>query len=185
MSSTPTFEIKVLSSQGLEDNTLYARLNSDAPIPLTKTLVTTCEITSLFNPTLDDGVYSLQVSIVDDGGNMTTAEVVGLVVQTDQEISIQGNPLCYPNPYNGTGNISVGYTLSKTSSVTFSVYDSTGTLLYKRGIPAGQDGAKVGYNEFPWNGKTSSGNPLANGIYVYFVSGEGKMLGKGKLIVIK
>jgi len=184
---TPSFEVVVISNKGLTANPLQATIDNGTPETLTKTFDPNNAgiLTSIYNPTLTDGVHSLKISITDDQGNPSTREVVGLVVQANSDISLQGAPLTYPNPYNGTGNVSIGYILSKNNSITITIHDLMGSQLVKKSYSSGQAGGKAGYNEVSWNGKTDAGEELGNGIYIYLIIADGKVISRGKLTVAR
>ena len=186
---TPSFEVRVVSNKGLTTKPLLAVLKNGTTVStevLVKTFVTgNTVLTSSYNPTLADGTYILDITIADDAGNLSTREVGGLVVQYKQTISIQGNPLSFPNPYPGSGNLNIGYALSKDSTVTLAIYDLTGTMLMKKVFPEASNGAKTGYNEIVLNGQTDGIGSYGNGIYVFFLTAEGRIIGRGKIVVIR
>ncbi len=83
----------------------------------------------------------------------------------------------YPNPYNpDRGQFTFRYRLTKAGNVTITVYDVSNV---KVASLAGGVGSET------WDGKNSSGNIVANGIYFYVVessSGERKV---GKVAVVR
>src|SRR3989339_164159 len=184
---SPSFEVKVISNKGLTVYPLRAFIDNIFQENLTKVVDADNLgiITALYNPTLLDGTHSLKVDMTDNLGNITTREVIGLVVQSGQEISLQGDPLSFPNPYNGVGNVNLSYVLSKDSNVALTIYDLMGNQLSKRNYSNGQNGGKAGYNEVTWDGKTTGGADLGNGIYIYLIVADGKVAGKGKLTIVR
>ncbi|MBU1026928.1 MAG: hypothetical protein KKA31_04285, partial [Candidatus Margulisbacteria bacterium] len=60
-------------------------------------------------------------------------------------------------------------------------------LIAKNNYAAGSSGGKAGYNEVTWDGKSSSGAYVGNGLYVFLIIADGKVVqnGKGKIAVFK
>ena len=81
----------------------------------------------------------------------------------------------YPNPFNPETTIRFGVPASAKDAITsLTVYNVLGkkiTVLFKGNL-------KMGYHEFKWNGKNTSGNNVASGIYFY-------QLKSGKTNIIK
>ena len=66
-----------------------------------------------------------------------------------------------PNPFN-PGTV-IGYKLSQPEQVSLRIYDLLG-----REVAALAEGIKdSGYHEAYWNGRDSTGNPAASGVYLY------------------
>jgi len=66
-----------------------------------------------------------------------------------------------PNPFKW--NTVIAFTLSKTSSVSFEIYDITGQLVFSTQNFVRKEGS---YN-LTWNGTDTNGNILGKGVYVY------------------
>ena len=45
------------------------------------------------------------------------------------------------------------------------------------------NGGRTGYNEIKWNGISDFGGYAGNGIYVYKIVSQGKVIGTGKMVV--
>ena len=188
ISSQPSFEITVISSQGVTTSSIQASMDNNTFETLTKIISTdNPTITkAFFNPaTLSEDIHSLKIVAIDANSSITTKEVIGLIVQGQKEIATQGIPLCYPNPYNGTGNLSLSYILSKSGNVTLTIHDLMGNQLTKKTYTSLQNGGTAGYNEITCDGKTDNGNALGNGIYIFLIVADGKVIGKGKIAVVK
>jgi hypothetical protein len=136
---------------------------------------------------LADGAHGLTIEAFDALGG-ATVEVVPLFVQTSQELVAQGQPLNYPNPFDpgvpGSTTL-ISYNLSKAANLTLSIYDMFGTPVAKMNFNAGDNGGRAGYNAVPWNGKSDTGQVAGNGIYIYLLIAEGKVIAKGKLMILK
>jgi hypothetical protein len=185
--TNPSFEVTAVTNKGI--NFVRARLNNGAPQSLTATQDPTYNFVyhANFSPTLADGTYSLKIEVADLENNLTTREATNLVVQSSQPLQVESVPLNYPNPFTdpGTGTTAISYKLSKSADVTLTIHDMLGNQIYKQTFAARSMGGSAGYNEINWDGKASDGKVVGNGIYVYLVIGEGKILGKGKLTVLK
>jgi len=185
--TNPSFEVTAVTNKGL--NFVRARLNNGAPQSLTaiQDPVNNFVYHANFSPTLADGTYSLKIEVADLENNITTREATNLVVQSGQPLQVESVPLNYPNPFTdpGTGTTAISYKLSKSAEITLTIHDIMGNQIFKRNFPPRSPGGSAGYNEVNWDGKASDGKVVGNGIYVYLVIGEGKILGKGKLTVLK
>jgi hypothetical protein len=179
-----SFEVTVITNKGLA--LLTARMNNGAPTTLTATQ-TDNTYRANYSPTLADGTYSLKVEATDGEGNITTSEATNLLVETNQGLKLESQPLNFPNPFTnpGIGTTAIAYKLSKSADITLTIHDLMGNQIFKRNFPARAPGGSAGYNEVPWDGKASDGELAGNGIYVYLIIGEGKVLGRGKLTVLK
>lgn len=137
---------------------------------------------------LADGTYALTVEAFDAAGGGATSEVVPLFVQSGQELAVQGKPLNYPNPFDPSpagAATTISYMLSRASNITLSLHDLRGTLIMKASYSSGSNGGRAGYNAVTWDGRSGAGQVAGNGIYIYLIIGDGKVLAKGKLMVLK
>lgn len=184
IASTPKFELTIVSANGLASG----RISVDG-VPSALTFVnidTSYYATNEVTVALLDGLHGITVEAFDSLGNGTTAEVYPLYVQAAAAAALRGVPLNYPNPYDpAAGNTTIGYTLSKPVSITLTIFDLSGGLIAKKSFSASSSGGAAGYNTVTWNGQTDSGDFVGNGIYVYLIVGDGKVLSKGKLTVLK
>jgi|GEM_PF-5602605 len=98
-------------------------------------------------------------------------------------------PLTYPSVFRpatggpGERTLTIAYTMDKPQNVTVFLYDVAGKLVLTRKFGAGVPGGQEGYNSFTWNGVTDEGGLVGNGIYVLKVISDGKVVGKGKVVV--
>ncbi|RKY88330.1 hypothetical protein DRQ09_03040, partial [candidate division KSB1 bacterium] len=84
----------------------------------------------------------------------------------------------YPNPFNPSTTISVE--LSEPMVGTLDIYNSSGQLI--KTLFSGSFNA--GVNSFIWDGKDSSGNVVASGIYFYRFK-SGNFIKTSKMFFIK
>ncbi|MEE4310233.1 MAG: kelch repeat-containing protein [candidate division KSB1 bacterium] len=84
----------------------------------------------------------------------------------------------YPNPFNPVTNID--YQLPADSDITLQIVDIRGmvvlTLINER--------QSAGYHKIKWDGRDANGNPVAGGLYLYHLKGDGFSQTK-KMILIK
>lgn len=187
--TNPSFEVTVAANSALTLSNLKLYINEAAQtVTLTQQNSSRTISYAFYNPTLASGSYNVRVFAMDDAGNATTKEAASLLVQSSGDALIYGTPLCYPNPFNpNTQTANIGYSLSKASALNLNIYDISGNIITRKTYTAQQTGGKAGYNEITWDGKNDSGNIVGNGIYLFFLLVDGKVIqnGKGKLTVFK
>jgi flagellar hook assembly protein FlgD len=186
ISATPKIEITLTASNGVQSGKIF--------VDSTQTALTFAQVGNLYYAThevttaLSDGIHGITIEAIDVSGEAMTFEVYPLYVQSAADVTLQGMPLNYPNPFDpGTQSTKISYTLSKPSNITLRIFDLAGNMVAKKDLSANQDGGRAGYNEVPWDGKSDSGNYVGNGIYIYLLIADGKVVqnGKGKLTVFK
>jgi len=88
-----------------------------------------------------------------------------------------------PNPFNpnqATGKIQ--YWLSKAAKVKLFIFSISGEKLFEKDIPSGSPGGAEFLNSVDWNGQNSFGEPVANGVYIaYLTANDGTTTIKKKL----
>ena len=186
ISATPRIEVTVTSSNAVDSIGIHLDSISASPeiVGIGNNYFATHEVTS----PISDGAHTLTIEAFDTLGNGATYEASPFYVQSEREVAVQGFPLNHPNPFNaGEENTRIGYTLSKPANITLSIFDLTGNLIAKKSYPAGENGGRAGYNEVTWDGKSDSGSYVGNGIYLYLIIADGKVVqnGKGKITVFK
>ncbi|MCK4537440.1 MAG: T9SS type A sorting domain-containing protein, partial [Candidatus Krumholzibacteria bacterium] len=85
----------------------------------------------------------------------------------------------YPNPFRaGSETTKITYFLTSDSSVSVMIYDLLGALVWKKEIPAGEQGATgdIGGTlwEMEWDGRNGRGEIVRNGVYICKVQAGGK-----------
>ena len=84
----------------------------------------------------------------------------------------------YPNPFNPS--VTIGYTLPEQLHVRLTVYDSLG-----RRVAVLEDGIRgAGRHEAVWNGRSSRGETLGSGIYLYRIE-AGTHRAQGKMTLLR
>jgi hypothetical protein len=187
--AAPSFEVTVVTDKGLTLSNLSFLVNGTATTAATSSQQNNQTLTyAYYLPTFSDGIHDVRVEAIDDQGNISTKEAVNLIVQTTGDIVVHGTPLNYPNPFDpGTESTTISYSLSRASNVSIRIFDLAGSQIAKQDYVANQSGGKAGYNEVSWDGKSTSGNYVGNGIYIYLIITDGKVAqnGKGKVTVFK
>ena len=98
----------------------------------------------------------------------------GTIAETPQAFTLHQNA---PNPFNpGTA---IGYELTQSQQVNLRIYDLLG-----REVAVPENGIKdAGYHEAYWNGRDSTGNPAASGVYLYRLEARGSAETKRMMLV--
>ena len=142
-----------------------------------------------------EGLFTLRLRVTDKGRN-SSSESISLNIKTvsspTREVEPQaGLPLSYalPNPFSRSGSgataaTSFNYFLAGNFVTTIYLFDLTGNLIWQRSCLAGENGGKYGNNNPPWDGKDLYGANVANGVYLYQIVANGKVIGRGKIIVL-
>ncbi|MBI5399376.1 Ig-like domain-containing protein [Candidatus Saganbacteria bacterium] len=187
LDTSPSLEISVITDVTLDQ--LWLTIDTDRINlkPASPSFVNTI----FYRPTLAAGTHNLKVETVDITASgvsrASTKEAVNLLVQTAGDPNLFGPPLNYPNPFDPSSQSTIiSYTLSKDSDINLKIFDLGGNLLVNQSFTSGQSGSKAGYNEITWDGK-SNGNLVGNGLYLYLLISDGKVLqnGTGKITVFK
>lgn len=91
-----------------------------------------------------------------------------------------------PNPFNpGKGPIMLMYDLAANADIDIYFYDMSGTLICRKSYPYGGSGGRQGINRVYWDGNSAFGETVANGVYLFRIVSDGKVIEKGKIIVLK
>lgn len=92
-----------------------------------------------------------------------------------------------PSPFNPAVHekINFEYILPEDMSLELFIFDIGGQVVYKKQFASGQQGGKKGLNQVDWNGRSVLDEGIVNGIYVYTLMSNGKMLSKEKFVVMQ
>ena len=91
-----------------------------------------------------------------------------------------------PNPFNPLkGPILIKYALTANANVSIYFFDVTGNLICRKSYPSGTNGGQQGDNRVYWDGMNDYGEMVANGVYLFRIAAEGRVVGKGKIVVLK
>lgn len=185
----PSFEVTVvtsgtLSALSLSLDSISANILPDSTHPGNNQKV----YFATYSPStaLSDGSYTVRVTALDMENNISTKEAKNLLVENQADAQVRGLTLNYPNPFNPEQeSTNISYILNKNIDIKIYLYSLNGVLVSKMNYPSAQNGGRAGYNEIVWNGRSDLGDLVGNGIYIYTIIGEGRILAKGKITVIK
>ena len=187
LSATPRITITVTTASGPARGTIE--------VGAVKTALTFTQVGNNYYAThnvtapLADGIQTITIEAWDTTTDEAIFEITPLYVQNNKAIIVQGVALFYPNPFDPgnttTPTTAIGYTLSKPANVTLSIHDLTGMLIAKKTYAADANGGRAGYNAVTWDGRSDGGSLAGNGLYVCLIIADGKVIGKGKLTVLK
>ncbi len=142
-------------------------------------------------------IYTSEVEL-EEGNHRVAIRVTNLYGQTDYfentSLSVLGpgevveSPRNAPNPFSPRrGEITtIEYSLSKNTDVKVIIYNITGKAIWIRQFASGSNGGwgVPKKNSVPWNGRTEAGEIAPNGVYIYFITSQGKVLGKGQATLL-
>ncbi|MFC1478727.1 S8 family peptidase [Candidatus Margulisiibacteriota bacterium] len=128
------------------------------------------------------GTYILEVKVEDGVGNLTVT--ASPVFEVEASFKLE-EAIAAPNPYNpDNGNLYISCMLTRRSSLNLFIHALNGAIVY-----SDRFSAIVGYNEFVWDGRDHSGNPVANGVYLGYIRAKNEQgdiqLGVVKIAVIR
>lgn len=160
-----------LFSKHVFDNTT-ANPNNPNPVNVTHGFATNNEM-------LFDGIMALPYQtgdeLIDIQGiiDADTLFANSLPKNSLHKFSIRAQ--AYPNPYNN--EVSIKYLMSDPSAINIEISDVLGRVIFTQ-----NEGKKdSGMHEFKWNSKTSTGQPVPNGVYFFNIK-AGEYSFKDKMI---
>jgi len=92
-------------------------------------------------------------------------------------------PLNYPNPFNLRTGTTIGYRLNTDADIEIKFFDMFGVNIKTLRINKGQEGGRKYYNRVTIDHTTFGGYPLSTGPYFYLIISNGKILGKGRMML--
>lgn len=191
ISSMPSIEVRIIGTSSLDAGSLRMGYSKEAVVvevtDFTKDIISSTECRIYYKPptALDDGTYTILAYAKNISGEQGLFQSTGLRILGSSAISLQGNPLNYPNPFDPASGTYVSYYLTKDAGVSVNIYDLAGNNLIKIVRQAGTSGGSAGYNEVFWDGKSGSGQTAGNGMYAYLIIADGAVIGKGKMVALK
>jgi len=138
------------------------------------------------------GRYYLRLQAWDKAGN-TSEDLIALnIIEAAPTKELQpqtGNlPLTYalPNPFvrSQTSEVSFVYNLEGNFNAVIYLFDINGNLIWQKSYQAGENGGKSGPNNPSWNGENLFGERVPNGVYLYQIVADRRVIGRGKIIVL-
>jgi len=137
------------------------------------------------SPDFDTDTYALRITAVNVLGNSATGTGAFKVDSGAADV-IGGGALPYPNPFDpDQGAAEIGYQLSADANVSIYIFNSVGQRIWKSEYSAGSNGGRAGYNFVTWDGMSDFGSVVGNDVYFIRVISGGKVIGRGKIAVVK
>src|SRR3989339_799819 len=92
-----------------------------------------------------------------------------------------------PNPYNPNSGAAakIWYWLDSAAATSIYIVDLTGTIVWQNSWAAGVPGGSAGENNIDFDGKDKWGSVLGDGVYLYKIVQGGKIVGGGKMGIVK
>ena len=147
------------NAAGVDADSVVLMLDGNPVVP---TAVSTSQVVYTPPADLDFGRHTVRLEVSDLAApNVNTAmHEWSFVLEDGKGPVFRGVLRNYPNPFKDKTNVS--FTLARESTVSIEIYDITGRLVR---VLAQDEVREAGGNEFPWDGKTSTGDVLARGVY--------------------
>ncbi|MDD5457090.1 MAG: CIA30 family protein, partial [Candidatus Margulisbacteria bacterium] len=135
------------------------------------------------------GTHPLTVVAVDWNGEKSAPQsIIIRVAGSSDALALNFNSaiLPYPSPYNpDLGTLAVSYELNKDGNLDIYIYNILGRVVYKNSFLAGSEGGKAGYNEITVPATDSFGQKWSNGVYIIRLVADRKVIGTGKVLVLR
>src|SRR3989339_441163 len=157
---------------------------------LTPVTVTIPMDTGLFGPRVyywvSDGWSTNGITIVSYTTNSITFTTTHFTPFAAMGITADNSFRFGPNSYNpNNGSARIWYWLSSSADTTIYIMNMNGVLVWKSTYPSGTNGGQAGENNVEFIGKNSWGDTLGNGAYLFKVVQGGRVVGGGKIAVIR
>src|SRR3989339_419385 len=126
------------------------------------------------------------ITIVSYSTNSVTFTTTHFTTFVPMGITTENSFRFGPNPYNpNNGSARIWYWLSSSADTTIYIMNMNGVLVWKNTYLSGTNGGQAGENNVEFNGKNSWGDTLGNGAYLFKVVQGGRVVGGGKIAVIR
>lgn len=137
------------------------------------------------------GVYGLRLTAYDRAGNTSSETIsVNILSQTPTKSvqPVDSLPLTFvvPNPFvrSSTSETVFSYSLAGNFNAAIYLFDLNGSLVWQKTYLAGDNGGKAGPNSPGWDGRDLYGSNVANGVYLYQITADKRVIARGKIIVL-
>jgi len=140
-----------------------------------------------------NGEYTVKLIAIDQMGK-TAEQTITINLQNSatptKEVEAQsGNlPITYalPNPFDRSiySGITFNYNLDANFLTKIYIFDLNGNLIWQTAYVAGANGGKSGANNPAWDGTNVYGYRVGNGVYLYQIVADNRVLARGKIIVL-
>ncbi len=96
------------------------------------------------------------------------------------------NVISGPSPFNpAVESTTIAYELSRDAAVQIYIFSLSGELIIRKEFSPPEEGARFKQNRVLWDGRNQAGEIVPNGAYLYKITADKKVLGSGKIMVIK
>jgi len=182
ISSKPNIEINLTDGNGIKAVRIFIDGSEMTGFSLRAQNTASSSVSYTPDTSLGSGSHTVLIEAEDNLGTKSSISAQGLKVYND--LQLQGKPMNYPNPFKpSAGSTTINYRLTKDSEVKLMIYDFTGRLVYTQVFASASNGGRIGENEPTWDGKSFTGVFAGNGVYVYFITAGGKVIGSGEISV--
>jgi len=155
-------------------------------LPVDNNLLGTWEASGL------KGAYTLRLTAYDKTGFESTASIGLNITETSPVKEMQpqaGLPTTFalPNPFirqTSTAETYFVYSLEGNFNAVIYLFDINGNLIWQKSSIAGENGGKAGVNHVPWDGINLYNESVPNGVCLYQVVADKRVIGRGKLIIL-
>ena len=142
------------------------------------------------SPALPEGNYIMTIEAFDVLGNSSDWQGKVRVFSGETQIVPGTVPFASPASISplkaagagGTSQVSMVYQLTTPGNIDLQIA-GIGGVIWARRYLSGTMGGFAGYNAVEWDGKDNAGTAPANGVYTFRIINNGRLLGKGYIIV--
>jgi subtilisin family serine protease len=139
-----------------------------------------------------EGVYTLRLT-VNDKVKTSTTQSITINILSSGAVAKQAEPqdslplaFALPNPFDPSrdGNMAFSYSLKGNFYTSIYLFDLSGSLIWQKNYSAGENGGKSGENNPSWDGIDLYGEMVRNGVYLYQIVADKRVIARGKLVVL-
>jgi hypothetical protein len=130
------------------------------------------------------------VNVTNMGYGKTGVLAAGFTIVAPGRVQVIGTPVNTPNPFNPLeGPTKITYKLNTSASITLYLFNQKGEVIWKKVMPAGENGGVAGDNYVNWDATSAFNEEVPSGVYILSivsnVNGASKELSRVKVAVIR
>jgi len=130
------------------------------------------------------------VKVTNTGYQKTGVLAGGFTIIAPGIVQVIGKPSNSPNPFTPSeGPTTISYKLSTSASITLYLFNQKGEVIWRKTIPAGENGGVAGDNFVYWDATSSFREDVPSGVYILSivsnVGGSSKELSRVKVAVVR
>ncbi|MFA5104604.1 MAG: IPT/TIG domain-containing protein [Candidatus Margulisiibacteriota bacterium] len=180
--NTGTLSVAISGSGFLSGAAATLTKTGETDLPATGVIViSTSEILCNFDLV---GKITGKWNVVVTNSDATTASLAeGLTIKT---LAVIGTLYNTPNPFNpDTGPTTIIYALISNADTSLLIFNISGELIFRENYLSGANGGRAGDNTAAWNGMSTFGERMPNGLYFCRVidRASGKILSRGRIAI--